>query len=84
MFIGATNRKQDLDAALRSRFSTTVTFGLPDHISRCVIGSLGLHMLTSVVDRCKPNLHSCAALLSITGACPSSHSFAALLCTGAG
>ncbi|KAI3424892.1 hypothetical protein D9Q98_008276 [Chlorella vulgaris] len=37
VFIGATNRKQDLDAALRSRFSTTVTFGLPDHISRVAI-----------------------------------------------
>jgi hypothetical protein len=31
---------------LRSRFSTTVTFGLPDFRSRCDIGSLGLHMLT--------------------------------------
>lgn len=28
--IGATNRKQDLDPALNSRFAATVTFGLPD------------------------------------------------------
>lgn len=34
MFIGATNRKADLDPALRSRFATTIFFGLPDAESR--------------------------------------------------
>lgn len=32
--IGATNRKQDLDLALRSRFSTSVFFQLPDTETR--------------------------------------------------
>ncbi|KAK4284319.1 hypothetical protein QN277_001171 [Acacia crassicarpa] len=32
--IGATNRKQDLDAALISRFDTMITFDLPDHDNR--------------------------------------------------
>ena len=33
--IGATNRKQDLDAALLSRFSAIITFDLPDQDCRC-------------------------------------------------
>lgn len=33
--IGATNRKQDLDPALISRFSATVTFELPTDECRC-------------------------------------------------
>ncbi|XP_028773865.1 fidgetin-like protein 1 [Neltuma alba] len=32
--IGATNRKQDLDPALISRFDTMITFDLPDHDNR--------------------------------------------------
>ena len=35
--IAATNRKQDLDPALLSRFDTTVTFGPPDHACRQAI-----------------------------------------------
>ena len=34
IIIGATNRKQDLDAALRSRFNQSVFFQLPDHVNR--------------------------------------------------
>ncbi|KAL4429168.1 hypothetical protein ABPG77_010147 [Micractinium sp. CCAP 211/92] len=37
VFIGATNRKADLDPALRSRFATTIFFGLPDAESRAAI-----------------------------------------------
>jgi len=33
--IGATNRKQDLDAALRSRFSSSIYFQLPSPTCRC-------------------------------------------------
>ncbi|CAN6479154.1 unnamed protein product [Victoria cruziana] len=32
--IAATNRKQDLDPALMSRFDSVITFGLPDHKDR--------------------------------------------------
>ena len=32
--IGATNRKQDLDPALVSRFSASIAFGLPDEACR--------------------------------------------------
>ncbi|XP_044461760.1 katanin p60 ATPase-containing subunit A1 [Mangifera indica] len=32
--IAATNRKQDLDPALMSRFDSCITFGLPDHQTR--------------------------------------------------
>ncbi|XP_031493231.2 uncharacterized protein LOC116259506 isoform X1 [Nymphaea colorata] len=32
--IAATNRKQDLDPALMSRFDSVITFGLPDHQDR--------------------------------------------------
>lgn len=35
--IGATNRKQDLDPALLSRFDTTIVFGLPDAKCRAKI-----------------------------------------------
>jgi ATP-dependent 26S proteasome regulatory subunit len=34
IIIGATNRRQDLDPALISRFDATVTFPLPDAASR--------------------------------------------------
>lgn len=34
VFIGATNRKADLDPALRSRFAASVTFGLPNEEAR--------------------------------------------------
>jgi len=36
----ATNRKEDLDAALQSRFDLTVTFGLPDARTRAAILAL--------------------------------------------
>ena len=35
--IGATNRRQDLDPALLSRFDAHVSFGLPSPDSRCGI-----------------------------------------------
>lgn len=34
--IGATNRKQDLDPALLSRFDSSIAFGLPSDGCRCV------------------------------------------------
>jgi AAA+ superfamily predicted ATPase len=34
VIIGATNRPEDLDAALQSRFSTTIHFGLPSEECR--------------------------------------------------
>ena len=34
IIIGATNRKQDLDAALRSRLDQSIFFQLPDHANR--------------------------------------------------
>ncbi|PRW44296.1 cell division cycle 48-like protein [Chlorella sorokiniana] len=37
VFIGATNRKADLDPALRSRFAASVTFGLPSEEARVEI-----------------------------------------------
>ncbi|KAK7303349.1 hypothetical protein RJT34_14252 [Clitoria ternatea] len=37
--IAATNRKEDLDPALISRFDTMITFGLPDHHTRQEIAS---------------------------------------------
>lgn len=37
VFIGATNRKADLDPALRSRFATSIRFDLPDEQSRAAI-----------------------------------------------
>ncbi|KAL4443429.1 hypothetical protein ABPG75_011166 [Micractinium tetrahymenae] len=37
VFIGATNRKADLDPALRSRFAATIRFDLPDAESRAAI-----------------------------------------------
>ncbi|XP_020963996.1 uncharacterized protein LOC107612021 [Arachis ipaensis] len=37
--IAATNRKEDLDPALISRFDTMIPFGLPDHSSRQQIAS---------------------------------------------
>ena len=33
--VGATNRRQDLDPALLSRFDAAVTFGLPSEANRC-------------------------------------------------
>ena len=33
--VGATNRRQDLDPALLSRFDASVTFGLPSESNRC-------------------------------------------------
>ncbi|PNX89624.1 katanin p60 ATPase-containing subunit A1-like protein [Trifolium pratense] len=37
--IAATNRKEDLDPALISRFDTMIAFGLPDHHNRQEIAS---------------------------------------------
>ena len=36
--VGATNRRQDLDPALLSRFDAAVTFGLPSEANRCAPG----------------------------------------------
>ena len=38
--VGATNRRQDLDPALLSRFDAHVSFGLPSADSRCGVRSL--------------------------------------------
>lgn len=35
--VGATNRRQDLDPALLSRFDAAVTFGLPSEPNRCTL-----------------------------------------------
>lgn len=35
--VGATNRHQDLDPALLSRFDAAVTFGLPSEENRCFL-----------------------------------------------
>ena len=35
--VGATNRRQDLDPALLSRFDAAVTFGLPSEPNRCAL-----------------------------------------------
>jgi len=37
ILIGATNRKNDLDDALLSRFDTSITFGLPNEVERVAI-----------------------------------------------
>mmetsp|Transcript_27338 Transcript_27338/g.89482 ORF Transcript_27338/g.89482 Transcript_27338/m.89482 type:complete len:299 (-) Transcript_27338:266-1162(-) len=37
VLIAATNRAQDLDAALRSRFESSIFFGLPDAVARAAI-----------------------------------------------
>ena len=44
--VGATNRPQDLDPALISRFSATVEFGLPDELCRTSILQQYAHHLT--------------------------------------
>ena len=58
VIIGATNRPDDLDAALRSRFSATVHFGLPTNECRVAIlkqyamhlSDEDIHKLASVTD----------------------------------
>jgi SpoVK/Ycf46/Vps4 family AAA+-type ATPase len=35
--IGATNRKQDLDHALRSRFAASISYDVPDKQARCFV-----------------------------------------------
>lgn len=43
--IGATNRKQDLDPALLSRFDTSITFGLPSEACRAqILGKYARHL----------------------------------------
>jgi ATP-dependent 26S proteasome regulatory subunit len=52
--IAATNRKEDLDAALLSRFDTALTFGLPDlrqvvtsgHTLTLLVGPLCYRMIS--------------------------------------
>ncbi|XP_054785442.1 uncharacterized protein LOC129291977 isoform X2 [Prosopis cineraria] len=49
--IGATNRKQDLDPALISRFDTMITFDLPDHGNRKEIAAkYAKHLTKSELD----------------------------------
>ncbi|KAI4295962.1 hypothetical protein L6164_035955 [Bauhinia variegata] len=49
--IAATNRKQDLDPALISRFDTMITFGLPDHRDRREIAAkYAKHLTQSELD----------------------------------
>lgn len=45
--IGATNRRQDLDAALLSRFDLSIHFGLPDESCRTAILQQYAHQLTA-------------------------------------
>ncbi|EPS69768.1 hypothetical protein M569_04996 [Genlisea aurea] len=46
--IAATNRKQDLDPALNSRFDSTITFGLPDQQTReAIVGQYAKHLTRS-------------------------------------
>ncbi|KAE9599085.1 putative adenosinetriphosphatase [Lupinus albus] len=54
--IAATNRKEDLDPALISRFDTIVAFGLPDHHNRQEIASKYAKHLT------KPELDELASV----------------------
>lgn len=50
VFIGATNRKADLDPALRSRFAATIRFDLPDTESRAaILRSYARHLADSEV-----------------------------------
>lgn len=56
--IGATNRKQDLDAALLSRFDIILTFGLPDaHCRALILGKYAKQLneksLTFLADMCE-------------------------------
>jgi SpoVK/Ycf46/Vps4 family AAA+-type ATPase len=49
--VGATNRKQDLDPALRSRFSATIEFPLPDELGRKgIIAKYAKHLKESELD----------------------------------
>jgi SpoVK/Ycf46/Vps4 family AAA+-type ATPase len=51
LVVGATNRKQDLDPALRSRFSATIEFPLPDeHGRKRIIAKYAKHLRESEVD----------------------------------
>ncbi|KAK6149714.1 hypothetical protein DH2020_017239 [Rehmannia glutinosa] len=46
--IAATNRKQDLDPALLSRFDSMITFGLPDQQTReAIVGQYAKHLTKS-------------------------------------
>ncbi|KAF7811210.1 cell division control protein 48 [Senna tora] len=50
--VAATNRKQDLDPALISRFDTMITFGLPDHHNRKEIAAkYAKHLKDSELDQ---------------------------------
>ncbi|CAN1157192.1 Cell division control protein 48 [Linum perenne] len=50
--IAATNRKQDLDPALISRFDSVITFGLPEHSDRQqIIGQYAKHLPKSELER---------------------------------
>ncbi|GFP85070.1 cell division cycle protein 48 homolog mj1156 [Phtheirospermum japonicum] len=46
--VAATNRKQDLDPALLSRFDSMITFGLPDHPTReAIVAQYAKHLTKS-------------------------------------
>ncbi|CAN0899102.1 Protein CdcH, partial [Linum grandiflorum] len=50
--IAATNRKQDLDPALISRFDSVITFGLPDQLNRQeIIAQYAKHLMKSDLER---------------------------------
>ncbi|KAL3627428.1 hypothetical protein CASFOL_028791 [Castilleja foliolosa] len=54
--VAATNRKQDLDPALLSRFDSMITFGLPDHPNReAIVAQYAKHLT-------KPELAELAAV----------------------
>lgn len=46
--LGATNRKQDLDPALLSRFDASIRFQLPSQDCRCAAATAGMHSPSSV------------------------------------
>ncbi|KAJ7946341.1 P-loop containing nucleoside triphosphate hydrolases superfamily protein [Quillaja saponaria] len=51
ILIAATNRKQDLDPALISRFNSSIIFGLPDHDARMgIIAKYAKHLTRSDID----------------------------------
>ena len=49
--VGATNRRQDLDPALLSRFDAAVTFGLPSEPNRCASAHQAHTMCTWHISR---------------------------------
>ena len=51
--LAATNRKQDLDTALLSRFDSIITFGLPDASTRAsILQHYAAHLTPEVTNQC--------------------------------